>query len=79
MITALSFPPEKSNKTETRVGSHIWYRVAFIASGFKKKNKKKKLGEGAWVAQLVEHLTPDFDSGHDLMVHEFEPLHWALC
>ena len=28
---------------------------------------------GAWVAQLVKHPTLDFSSGHDLMVHEFEP------
>ena len=34
---------------------------------------KKFLSQGAWVAQLVEHLTLDFGSGHDLMVHEFEP------
>ena len=29
---------------------------------------------GAWVAQSVECLTLDFGSGHDLMVHEIEPL-----
>ena len=32
------------------------------------------------MAQLVEHLTLDFGSGHDLTVHGFEPwvpaLHW---
>ena len=27
---------------------------------------------GAWMAQLVKHLTLDFGSGHDLTVHEFE-------
>ena len=27
------------------------------------------------MAQSVEHLTLDFDSGLDLMVHEFEPLY----
>ena len=26
---------------------------------------------GTWVAQSVKCPTPDFDSGHDLMVHEF--------
>ena len=31
------------------------------------------LGQGAWVAQLVECLTLGFSSGHDLTVHEFEP------
>ena len=31
---------------------------------------------GAWVAQLVKHLTLDFGSGHDLAVHEFKPP-WA--
>ena len=29
--------------------------------------------KGAWVAQLVKRPTLDLDSGHDLMVHEFEP------
>ena len=33
---------------------------------------------GAWVAQLLEHLTLDFGSGHDFMVHETEP-HIELC
>ena len=28
---------------------------------------------GAWVAQLFGHLTLDFGSDHDLMVHGFEP------
>ena len=27
-----------------------------------------------WVAQLVEHPTFDFSSGHDLSVHGMEPL-----
>ena len=27
----------------------------------------------AWVTQSVERLTLDFDSGHDLTVHEIEP------
>ena len=31
-----------------------------------------------WVAQLVNHLTLDFGSVHDLMVHEIE-LHVRLC
>ena len=33
---------------------------------------------GAWVARLVECLTFDFSSGHDLMVHECKPL-MGLC
>ena len=28
---------------------------------------------GTRVAQSVEYTTPDFSSGHDLMVHEFKP------
>ena len=28
---------------------------------------------GAWVAQLVEHLTLDFGSGHDLRVMRLSP------
>ena len=33
---------------------------------------------GPWMAQLVKHLTRDFSSGLDLVVHEFEP-HIRLC
>ena len=33
---------------------------------------------GACVAELVERLTLDFGSGHDLTVHGFEP-HLGLC
>ena len=33
----------------------------------------KNLNRGTWVAQLVERLTPDFSSGHDLKVREFKP------
>ena len=33
---------------------------------------------GTWVAQTVERPTFDFDTGHDLMVREFE-LHVRLC
>ena len=35
--------------------------------------KIKSLGQGSWVAQLVERLTLDLGSGHDLPVCEFEP------
>ena len=35
--------------------------------------KHKRGCQGAWVAQSVKHLTPDFSSGHDLMVCEFKP------
>ena len=34
--------------------------------------------KGAWVAQLVKHLTLDFGSGHDLAVSEFKPF-IGLC
>ena len=33
---------------------------------------------GTWVVQSIKHLTLDFGSGHDLMVHEIEP-HIRLC
>ena len=33
---------------------------------------------GAWVAQLAERGTPDFGSGHDLTVHEFQPTQGSL-
>lgn len=35
--------------------------------------KKKKKGVPAWVAQSVEHHTPDFLSGHDLRVVRYSP------
>ena len=28
---------------------------------------------GIWVSQSVKHLTLDFNSGHDLTIHEFRP------
>ena len=31
------------------------------------------------MAQLVKYLTLDFGSSHDLMVHEIESPHQALC
>ena len=34
----------------------------------------KKTHKGAWVAQLVKHLTLDFDSGHDLMIMRLSPM-----
>ena len=30
---------------------------------------------GAWVAKSVECPTTDFGSGHDLTIHEIEPLY----
>ena len=33
---------------------------------------------GAWVAQLLKHLTLNFGSGHDLTIHEIKP-HVKLC
>ena len=36
-------------------------------------NDKKTKVKGAWVAQLVTHPTLDFGSGHDFVVHGFEP------
>ena len=37
-------------------------------------NLKHKTDEGAWVSQLVKLQTLDFSSGHDLMLHEIEPM-----
>ena len=37
----------------------------------------KAVKGGVWVAQSVKRVTPDFGSGHDLMVREFEP-HFRL-
>ena len=35
---------------------------------------KLRLKDGTWVAQLINRLTLDFGSGHDLMIGEFKPL-----
>ena len=43
-----------------------------------KSRLRRLVDRGAWVAQLVERLTLDFSSGHDLMVHEFKSRIW-LC
>ena len=39
----------------------------------RKTKCKSSKAQGAWVVQLVEHLTLDFGSGHDLTVCELEP------
>ena len=41
----------------------------FLREKFWHKNEVR----GAWVAQSVKRPTLDFGSGHDLVVHEFEP------
>ena len=33
---------------------------------------------GTWVTQSLQHLTPDFGSGHNHAVHGIEP-HMGLC
>ena len=45
----------------------------FNKSGLTYERNLKGRDEGRPVAQPVEHLTPDFSSGHDLLVPEFEP------
>ena len=40
---------------------------------YKVQSSKTVNGEGAWVAQSVEHLTLGFGLVHDLEVHELEP------
>ena len=40
--------------------------------------EKSEYGGQAWVAQSIEHPTPDFRSGRDLTFCEFEP-HLELC
>ena len=35
-------------------------------------SKFNKIAWGTWVAQLVKRPAPDFDLGHDLMVHALE-------
>ena len=37
-----------------------------------------KAQRGAWMAQLVKHVTPDFGSDHNLMVREIKP-HIRIC
>ena len=34
---------------------------------------KEEIKRGTWVAQLVEHLTLDFSSGHDFKVMKLSP------
>ena len=42
-------------------------------------NFKTKTSRGAWVAQLVKHLTPGFGSGHDLVVSWVQAPCLGLC
>ena len=51
--------------------------ISFASSTFLHSLLKPIL-ERCQVAQSVKRLTLDFGSGHDLMVHEFEPHVW-LC
>ena len=44
----------------------------------KRRQTQKAHVRGPWVAQLVKHPILDFDSGHNLMVHEIDP-HVGLC
>ena len=39
----------------------------------KQRFVKTKISQGAWVAQSVEHLTLDLDSGQDFTIHEIKP------
>ena len=62
----------------TRVSSDRQELTSLMYKGLMEINEKnisiEKLAmEGAWVAQLVEHLTLDLVSGHDLTVSEMEP------
>ena len=50
-------------------------RMYSITCCFKKSSRR---GRGAWVVQLVKHLTLGFGSGCDLTVCGFEP-HLGLC
>ena len=49
----------------------------FLAALEKSLLKKKGYGD-AWVTQLIECLTPDFSSGHNLVIHGIE-LGVRLC
>ena len=42
-------------------------------SGIPTSTKQKSQFQGAWVAQSVKHLTPDFGSDHDLPVMRSSP------
>ena len=67
-----SFPYNKSHKQPS--GSALARKTAGLEN--KQDATKNSTMQGAWVAQLVKH--PDFGSGHDLTVREFEP-HIGLC
>ena len=56
------------------------YRLTQFSNGWGRISKHLKCSSfrGAWVAQTVKHLTLALGSGHDLMVHEFEPF-IGLC
>ena len=43
-----------------------------------KTSLNKHVERDAWVAWLIKCLALDFSSGHDLVVHEFEP-HVGPC
>ena len=51
----------------------FWNKKHFLKSVLIKEEL-----QGAWVAQLVKHLTLDFGSGHDFAVLEIKPC-FGLC
>ena len=75
-------------KVEQRVRSiHLAFTGFFLCvrhcsrcwrnKGEQNSQKSSHCG-GAWVSQSAKHLTLDFDSGHELMVHKLKP-HIGLC
>ena len=59
-----------------RVGKSLVGRVRVPEPGQESclKKGKKVQGQGAWVTQLVEHLTLGFSSGHGLRVVRLSPM-----
>ena len=59
--------------------ANTWpFLVKPVCIGFQLSIKKKE-NWGAWVPQLVKHLTLAFSSGHDLSVSWVWAPSWALC
>ena len=65
--------PYDPNPLGVRMLVFVLDPAAGVPSGNTASTRKPLAVQGRLVAQLVKQRTLDFRSGHDIMVHEFEP------
>ena len=68
-LPCVQAPPPHPRLVSNRLSQGRWKETRAQTIGLLKKCPLRD----AWVGQSIKRLTLDFGSGHDLMVHEFEP------